>query len=152
MIATFLKDNGFSDKASGADYTYIKNVTDALKKEGQLHAHLKVVFTDNTLTHFDIHGTVRTQADADALAKGTADAGAVGRAIWVYHNKMQRSPADHGFWLKKGGTTFPKLKSYCRQLADIVSTMDYEIAKHGGTANQTVPANAESIDRIGLWV
>lgn len=150
-VEIFLIDNGFSVKASSSPFTYIKDVTRDLGKAGNLHAHIKVVFTNDNLQEFDLHGTVRTQKDANALGVGNFDSDIQGRAIWVYYNQKQRSPADHKYWLTKGGTTYPELMGYCRKLAKLVSEWSIEISKQGCNAYHVVPKNAQLIKQITLW-
>ncbi len=151
----FLKDNGFSNKASSSANVYIKDMAKIIKAEGDLHAHIKLTLNP-ARTEFEIHGTVRTQRDAEALGKGSEDEATrertVGRAIWVFANGTIRSPVEQAFWIKNSGTTLSGLKAYCRKLHKEVKDWTAQLQSEGGTRSDSQELNNQKIDHIGLWV
>ncbi|MCW0368647.1 hypothetical protein NB699_003630 [Xanthomonas sacchari] len=148
VTAEFLQDNGFSNKASVDANVYIKDVTKALPSSGNLHAHLKVTFADAHRLAFEIHGTIRVDADAQALGKRSGDDSTIGRALWVYADGTFRTSVEAEFWQKQGSVTLSQLKSYARKLKDQVVQWEKELESKGGESAPSLAGNKHPLDKL----
>lgn len=148
VTAEFLQDNGFSNKASVDANVYIKDVTKALPSSGDLHAHLKVTFADAQRLAFEIHGTIRVDADAQALGKRSGDDSTIGRALWVYADGTFRTSVEAEFWQKQGSVTLSQLKSYARKLKDQVVQWEKELKSKGGESAPSLAGNKHPLDKL----
>ncbi|MBB4131875.1 MULTISPECIES: hypothetical protein [unclassified Xanthomonas] len=148
VSAQFLQDNGFSNKASTAQDVYIKDVTSKLKDAKGLHAHLKVTFTNAQRTDFEIHGTLRSAADAEALGQRKGDDSTVGRALWIYADGTFRTSVDAAFWSDEAEVTLSQLKRCARELKVQVSDWEVELEREGAMSHPSAADNKRSIDAL----
>ncbi|MBB4594761.1 hypothetical protein FHR60_003464 [Xanthomonas arboricola] len=144
----FLQDNRFSNKASTAQNVYIKDVTNQLKDAEGLHAHLKVTFTNVQRTDFEIHGTIRSAADAEALGQRKGDDGTVGRALWIYADGTFRTSADAAFWEDEAEVTLSQLKCCARELKAQVSEWEGQLEREGAVSHPSGADNKRAIDTL----
>lgn len=148
VSAQFLQDNGFSNKASVDANIYIKDVTKALPSSGSLHAHLKVSFAAASRQAFEIHGTIRVDADAQALGKRSGDDSTIGRALWVYADGTFRTSVEPSFWQQQGGVTLSQLKTYARKLKDQVRDWEQQLEREGGDSHPSAAGNKHALDTL----
>ncbi|WP_086930174.1 hypothetical protein [Agarilytica rhodophyticola] len=139
-VELFLKDNGFSDKASTSPNTYIKDLKTSCKN---LHAHIKVTLNTNGNT-FEIHATVRLAGDAKDIARGKNDDSALGRAIWVYAKNQYHTPQNIDWWIKNGEIYRAPLKKLCKSLSKEVEKFIYEIERLGPKYKQSLRAKSDT--------
>ncbi|KAB7776442.1 hypothetical protein [Xanthomonas sp. LMG 12460] len=148
VTAEFLQDNGFSNKASVDANIYIKDVTKALPSSGNLHAHLKVTFADAHRLAFEIHGTIRVDADAQALGKRSGDDSTIGRALWVYADGTFRTSVEAAFWQEQGGVTPSQLKTYARKLKEQVRQWEQALEREGADSHPSPAGNKRALDDL----